>query len=255
MKKKHSKEIDKKSLILSILRLMFFILFLVSIIYITRWIIDRNKNKKLEQKISETVVVETIENKEETENKYKIDFEKLKNINEDTIAWLKVNGTNVEFPVVQGENNDYYLKHNLNKEYNIAGWIFADYRNRLDGTDKNVIIYGHNMRDDSMFGSLRNILKEEWHNKKENYIINFVTESKAQKYEVFSIYEIKNEEYYLDTEFKNNEFINFAETLKDRSIKDFGIELKEEDNILTLSTCANNNKYRIVLHAREISDN
>ena len=69
MKKKHSKEIDKKSLILSILRLMFFILFLVSIIYIARWIIDKNKNNELEQKISETVVVETIVNKEETENK------------------------------------------------------------------------------------------------------------------------------------------------------------------------------------------
>ena len=105
-----------------------------------------------------------------------------------------------------------------------------------------------------MFGRLKNVLEEEWYNNEENHVINFVTEKEEQKYQVFSIYEIKNEDYYIDTEFKNNEFEKFIDTLKNRSIKDFNVQVSETDRILTLSTCANNNKYRVVLHAKRIND-
>lgn len=108
------------------------------------------------------------------------------------------------------------------------------------------------MKNNSMFGTLRNILKEEWYNNEENYIINLITENENQKYQVFSVYQIENEDYYIKTGFKDNEFIEFVNTLKNRSIKDFNIELTQEDNILTLSTCGDNNKYRIVLHAKKI---
>ncbi|MBR6640742.1 MAG: class B sortase, partial [Clostridia bacterium] len=154
--------------------------------------------------------------------------------------------------VVQAKDNSYYLRKNLDKKYNIGGSIFMDYKNKLDGTDKNIVIYGHNMKNDSMFGTLKNILKEEWYNNEENYIINLTTEKEEKKYKVFSVYKIKTEDYYIDTEFKENEFEKFINTLKDRSIKDFGTEIDEQDNILTLSTCADNNAYRIVLHAKQI---
>lgn len=96
---------------------------------------------------------------------------------------------------------------------------------------------------------------EEWaDNKEENYIIDFMIENEAQKYQVFSIYQIKTEDYYIDTEFKDNEFGKFIDTLRERSIKDFNVEISSKDSILTLSTCANNNKYRIVLHAKKISE-
>ena len=71
---------------------------------------------------------------------------------------------------------------------------------------------------------------------------------------MFSVYKIENEEYYIDTEFKKNEFEEFIDTLKNRSIKDFNVDVSVEDSILTLSTCADNNKYRIVLHAKRISE-
>ena len=103
-----------------------------------------------------------------------------------------------------------------------------------------------------MFGTLKNILKENWYNNEENHIIDFITENEEQKYEVFSVYQIKNEEYYIDTEFKDNEFGKFVDTLKNRSIKDFNVEVSAEDCILTLSTCGNNKDYRIVLHAKKI---
>lgn len=241
---------NKKIILLSIIRIVFLIALVVSIAYIIKWYIDSKQNKILEEKILESVIVEDIENN--TTNEYKIDFEKLKEINNQVVGWLKVNNTQIEYPVVQAEDNNYYLKRNLEKQYNVGGWIFADYKNKLDGTDKNIVIYGHNMKDNSMFGSLENILNEEWYNNDENYIIDFITESEEQKYKVFSVYKIEKEDYYINTEFQNNEFEEFVETLKNRSIKDFNVEISLEDSILTLSTCAGNNKYRVVLHAKKI---
>ena len=134
----------------------------------------------------------------------------------------------------------------------MAGWIFADYKNKVDGTDKNLVIYGHNMRDDSMFGSLKNILNDDWHNEEENKYVTFVAENDNSIYEVFSVYQVADEDYYITTDFKDNEFNDFIKTIKSRSKFDFGVDVNENDNILTLSTCANNNKYRVVLHAKKI---
>jgi len=248
---KHYKPRNKKIVVLSIIRILFFIASVVSIIYIVKWYIDSKQNEILEEKVSEAIVIEDTENKE-ANDEYKIDFVRLNELNEQVVAWIKVKGTQVEYPVVQANNNYYYLKRNLEKQYNVGGWIFADYKNKLDGTDKNLVVYGHNMKDNSMFGTLKNILKEEWYNNNENHIIDFITENEEQKYQVFSVYKIESEDYYINTEFKENEFEKFADTLKNRSIKDFGVEISEEDSILTLSTCAESNKYRVVLHAKRI---
>lgn len=251
---KHYKETSKKVFVLSILRILFFITLIISVIYIIKWSKDSEDNKKVEEKISEAITVENTENEQgEEEKKYKVDFEKLKEINDETIAWLKVNGTNIEYAIVKANDNSYYLDRNFEKKYNGGGWLFADYKNKFDGTDKNIVIYGHNMKDKSMFGTLENILKEDWYNNEENYIIDFITEENEQKYEVFSIYIIKTEDYYITTEFKDKEFEKFIDTLKSRSVKEFDVEISREDSILTLSTCADNNEYRVVLHARKIS--
>ena len=106
------------------------------------------------------------------------------------------------------------------------------------------------MRDSSMFGSMKNILNSDWYENEKNTDITLYTENEKCIYKVFSIYKIENEDYYIKTEFKNdNEFEKFIKTLKKRSIKDFSVDVSKDDDILTLSTCANNNKYRIVLHA------
>ena len=254
---KHYKTKSKGDIVLSILRMIFFITAGISIINIAKWYIDSKQNDIIEEKVSKVILVENVanddnENNNEAETSYKIDFAKLKELNSQTVAWLKVNGTDIEYAVVQSNDNSYYLKHNFEKKYNNAGWIFADYKNKLDGTDKNIVIYGHNRKNNSMFGTLKNVLKENWYNNEENHIIDFITENEEQKYEVFSVYQIKNEEYYKDTEFKDNEFGKFVATLKDRSIKDFNVEVSAEDSILTLSTCGNNKDYRIVLHAKKI---
>ena len=84
-----------------------------------------------------------------------IDFAELRKINEDIVAWIQIPGIGVDYPVVQGEDNEYYLHHTFQKEANKAGSIFLDYRNRADFTEQRVIIYGHNMKDGSMFSNLK----------------------------------------------------------------------------------------------------
>lgn len=225
-----------------------------STIKVIKYIVDNNENEKIEEEISDLVeyVEETTNNEEQEENnnKYNIDFATLKEKNSDTVGYLKVNGTDIENVVVKGKDNSYYLKHNFNKKYNTAGWIFADYHNKLDGTDRNIIIYGHNMRNNTMFGTLKNVLNEEWKDVEENRFITFITEKDSYIYEVFSVYQIEAEDYYITTNFNNDEeFLRFANTLKSRSKYNFDVDIKEEDSILTLSTCANNNKYRVIVHS------
>ena len=238
----------KGKIFIFIIQIILIAVIIFSGIKIIEWIKSNKKNKDIMSEIKENVVInnEMDSNNEE----YKIDFAKLKQKNSDAIAWIKVNGTDIDFPVVKGTDNSYYLTHNFDKEKNKAGWIFADYRNKFDGTDKNIIIYGHNMKNGSMFASLKDVIKEEWYNNENNKYIALITENENCKYQVFSVYQIETEEYYLQTNISN--FKEFVEKIKGRSKKKFNVDIKETDSILTLSTCADNTKYRVVLHAVKI---
>ena len=251
MRRKKNKRYKKVILNIIIYMILLFVL-IYSGIKIFKWYNDKTNNNKIAEQIKSTVIVED-KNEDENKEEYTVDFKRLKEQNNETVAWIKVNNTNVEYPVLRATNNSFYLNHSFDKSKNSAGWIFADYRNKFDGTDKNIIIYGHNMRDDSMFGSLKNILNSAWYDNEENTNITLYTENEKSIYKVFSIYKIESEDYYIKTEFSNdNEFEKFIETLKKRSIKNFNIDISKEDSILTLSTCANNNKYRVVLHAKKM---
>ena len=160
MGKHTDKKLNKNQIFLNILIVIFLIAFIVSIVYIGKWLLDNRANQKLVDKVSEAI----IEDNKNEEIEYKVDFEKLKEINNQIVAYLKVNGTKIEYAVVQAKDNNYYLRRNLDKKYNVGGSIFMDYKNKLDGTDKNIVIYGHNIKDGSMFGTLENILEEEWYN-------------------------------------------------------------------------------------------
>lgn len=250
MKKKNTKKRRlKRDVKYYILEIVFIILIIFSSVKIVCWIIDNNKNKEaLDESMKSFMIIEK-DGKEE----YKVDFKKLKKQNSDVVAWLKVNGTNINYPVVKTSDNDYYIYTNLNKEYSEAGWIFMDYKNVLDNTDKNIVIYGHGRLDGSMFGSLKNTLNSNWQDDKNNHIIHLITENEDIEYQVFSTYKIEVEDYYITTDFYSNEdYDYFLSVIKERSNYDYGIELNTDDQILTLSTCDINNNYRIVLHAKRI---
>lgn len=239
----------KKIMIIKIFMIIFTIGIIVSLINIGIWYFQNKENQSIKEELNKSV--EVIEN--DDENEIKIDFNILKEKNPDTIAYLKVNNTNIDYVVVKGNDNSYYLKHNFNKNNNRSGWIFMDYHNKFDGTDKNIVIYGHNTRDGSMFGTLRNVVKESWYTNKNNHIVTLVTPYEILYYQVFSTYSINVEDYYINTIFKsNNEFNIFVNTLKKRSVYNYGVEVNGDDSILTLSTCTGNGTKRMVLHAKKI---
>lgn len=230
-----------------------FLICLTGVIYysykVIAWKLDVNENKKIQESLKDKI--QKIDSNKETH--YKIDFKSLKEQNPDTIAYIKVNNTNIDYIVVKGKNNSYYLNHNFEKKWNIAGWVFADYRNKLDETDKNIIIYGHNTKDGSMFDTLKNVLEEDWYQNKENHKVTLVTEKETYIYEVFSTYSIVPENYYISTNFENEEeYSAFLKKIQSRSIYNYKIEVTKEDKILTLSSCLKEGQKRVVLHAKLI---
>jgi len=186
-------------------------------------------------------------------NMIDVDINVLKQKNNDTIGWLYVNGTNINYPVVQSSDNDFYLNHQFDKSSNSAGWVFMDYRNsKITDENKNTIIYGHGLKNRTIFGSLKNTLNSEWYNNQENLVVKTVDESNSYLWQVFSIYTVVTNNDYIKTDFSSDEdYIQFLELIKGRSIKDFGVGLTKDDKVLTLSTCYTEDK-KLVLHAKMI---
>ena len=246
-----------KNKIKKIIILLFIVICFVGVVYyfykVFIWNKSLNDNSTLKSEIDELVIME---DDEESNNKFNIDFESLKKKNSDTVAYIKVNNTKIDYVVVKGKDNDYYLHHNFNKKWNVAGWVFADYHNKFDESDKNIVIYGHNMKNGSMFGTLKTILNKKWYKNKKNNIVNLVTENGEYSYQVFSIYSIDSEDYYINTKFKNNkEFDKFVKKIKSRSIYNYKVDVSGNDKILTLSSCIGTKGKRVVLHAKLIEEN
>lgn len=181
-----------------------------------------------------------------------VDITELKEKNSDTVGWINVNNTNINYPFVQTKDNSYYLNHSFDKKYNEAGWVFLDYRNSKDLNNKNTILYAHSRLDKTMFGSLSKVLKSSWYNNKDNHIIRLSTDTENTLWQIFSVYKIPEESYYITTNFNNNEEYNkFLNTIKQRSIHNFNTNLDTNDKILTLSTCYSDTE-RTVVHAKLI---
>ena len=182
-----------------------------------------------------------------------VDFTTLLNINPDTVGWIYVNNTNVNYPFVQSGDNSFYLDHSFDKSYNVAGWLFADYKSDFNKFKKNSVIYGHGRADQVMFGSLEKTLDESWYTNEENQIIKISTPKKNTLWQIVSIYVIPSESYYLTHTFENNKtHQKYIDTMLSRSIYDFKQDVTTKDKLLTLSTCLDNNGNRIVVQAKLI---
>lgn len=235
------------------------------------WDQDNKKTNKQIEKITKEVKVEeipagekdTLVNKpeEDKNNDYwnyiklpliNVDFNQLKQKNSDTVAFLKVNGTNINYPVVQTSDNNYYLTHSYDKKYNEAGWVFMDYRNNIDSLSKNTVIYAHGRWDTTMFGSLKNVFKNNWYNNTDNYVVHLSTPTYNSLWQVFSVYKIPTETYYITTDFGSDDsYQKFLTTIQNRSTYQFRASVNTNDKILTLSTCYDDNT-KVVLHAKLI---
>lgn len=237
---------------------------------IWKWNLDNKKTSKQEKEIKDVVKVEEVPASDEDtlvnspqdkNNDYwnyiklpliNVNFDELLAKNSDTVAFLKVNGTNINYPVVQSNDNSYYLTHSYDKSKNDAGWVFLDYRNDINNLSQNTIIYAHGRWDTTMFGSLKNVFKNDWYNKTDNYVVHLSTPSYNSLWQVFSVYSIPTETYYLTSNFGTTEsFQTLLNTIEGRSKWNFNAEVNTNDKILTLSTCYND-KEKVVLHAKLI---
>ena len=187
--------------------------------------------------------------------KYGQAYDELLSLNSDTIGWLKVNNTKINYPVVQAKDNDYYLNHSFYKKYNSLGWIFADYRNTFNILSDNTIIYGHNAINlGLMFGTLDKVLNKSWYTNNSNLTIIFSIKNEVYYWKIFSVYTTKTTNDYLITDFNNKqEYQEFLNMLKARSQIDLETTVKSTDKILTLSTCHKDNNHRLVVHAVKIN--
>ena len=235
--------------------IFFAFLFVYSLVHIIFWFKDNKHTNNVINDIYENVIENSIEIDNSTKTKKEdkiINFDTLLKKNKDTKGWLEVKGTNINYPFVQSKDNKYYLTHSFDKKYTDAGWVFLDFRNNIDNPNKNTIIYGHARKDKTMFGTLKNTLKKDWYNNKENQIIKMITPKYILEYQVFSTYHIKTEDYYIQTNFNSDkEFEKFLTTIKNRSTHNYKVNLNKDDYILTLSSCYLENE-KIVLHAKQI---
>lgn len=266
------RRLKKQAVMWGLIFLLSVSVLIISLTKIFVWFKDNDKTEAIAKEIIQEIPVEEVLDDKETEiiNKEKnpdkesdywsyikqslinVDIDSLKEKNGDTIGWIKVNNTNINYPFVQTKDNDYYLSHAFDKSNNNAGWVFLDYRNNSDFSDKNNIIYAHARRDNSMFGSLRNVLKKEWYSNKDNHVIKLSTANENTMWQIFSVYKIPVETYYITTQFTtSSQYKTFLETIIKRSVHQFNTTVDSSDKILTLSTCSGEDD-RIVVHAKLI---
>ena len=179
----------------------------------------------------------------------------LQALNKDTFGWIYVASTNISYPIMQGEDNDFYLSHNFNKSYQFSGSIFMDYRNSRDiEQNRNLIIYGHNMSDNTMFRQL--LLVRDRESVFQQGYIEITTASGVYVYDIFSIYRTSPYYRYIQTDFENDdEWYNFLLEIQSKSMYRKDVKLTPESKIVTLSTCTNTpDDFRLAIHGvlREI---
>ena len=173
----------------------------------------------------------------------------LKKLNPDVKAWIQVPKTNIDYPVVQGEDNNYYLKHSFEGESVNAGCIFMDSEASVDWSDRNTFVFGHNMRDESMFGTFKKLLKGTA-SCEENPYFYIYTEENVYIYEIFSYYETKSNSDRFATFTSDASYDDYVQWATEHSLYASDADLSDRGNIVSLSTCYGSagTKRRALIH-------
>lgn len=268
-KREQIKQKRGKPIIPLIMMILSLIIYLIMVFIFTRWYVQNKRIEYLQDDIlNSTVRIEEIEKDLNTDSStgenneiiadsnysdvpyIDVDFTNLLNTNSETVAWIKVNGTIIDYPVVQHNDNDYYLHHDFYGNATDLGWVFGDYRDNFSTFGYNTIIYAHNLINDTMFGSLSNVLTSSWQNNTDNHYVKISTPTSNTVWKVFSVYTIVPTVDYLKTSFTENEYQEFLNMLTGRSVYNFDVPLSTNDKIITLSTCDDAGTKRLVVHAK-----
>jgi sortase B len=175
---------------------------------------------------------------EDEYTKQKNSYNKLKEINEDYVFWVNVENTNIDYPVVQTEDNDFYLTKDFNKSKSSSGTVFMDTLNNFL-TDKNVVLYGHNMNNKTMFNQINKFKEKSFFEQNNKITIKNTNNGKEYIYEVFAVYSSDNKFNYNTVVFSENyTFEQYISEIKERSLFKKSIDISAKDKIITLSTCS-----------------
>ena len=196
------------------------------------------------------------ESGEEVKEIFKVDFEKLRSINKEIVAWIRFEEPKkISYPVVQGSDNDKYLKTTVEGKKNASGSIFMDANNAGDFSDKNTFLYGHNMKNGSMFGQLRKYKNVDYC--KENpYFYIYTPDGKEVKYQIFSVCIVEDTaESYQKVYANDEDYVKYLKHIQSISRYDVGVEVNAQSQIVSLSTCTNvTETQRLLVHGVKISE-
>lgn len=241
MKAKHGKKNTKfKKIILILIT----IIFITRIIYISVYFYNSYKDKNINDNILNNVNVDSTKVTEQKTERM-LQLEGLQKENSEIIGWLEIEGTNINYPVLQGTDNEFYMKNNYKKEKSKNGSIFLDKSYNWDIPSSNLLVYGHNNKNGTMFQDLLKYKKEDFY--KEHTKIKFTTNKEDSVYEIMSVFYsrvyYKNEKnvfryYYFVNAENEQEYNDFVNNAKKASIYDTGITAEYGEQLLTLSTCS-----------------
>lgn len=186
----------------------------------------------------------------------KVDFEKLQKANKDVVAWIQFDEPErISYPVVKGVDNDKYLSTTFEGKKNSSGAIFMDANNSEEFADRNTFIYGHNMKNGSMFGQLRKFKAKDYYEQNPYFYI-YTPDGKEVKYQIFAVCIVEDTSRSY-TRFYNNdeEYLDYLKYIKSIARYDTGVELTAESNIISLSTCTNvSETQRLLVHGVKIGE-
>ena len=199
-------------------------------------------------KVKEEITRTTPQAEQVSNNSASMDFMYLQTVNEDVVAWITATGLAIDLPIVQGDDNEYYLTHLFDNQPNRLGTLFMDVYNKPDFSDKNTVIYGHNMNDGSMFATLANYRTQDFY---ESFpVMDLYTPTNDYQIELFAGYVAGGDEPFIQFKFSDDsDFLAYINGLKQKSTFESTVTIEPDDRIVTLSTCStdfDNARYVVV---------
>lgn len=222
-----------------ILKIILLFIFLGTFIFSAFMILKNIKEEKQSENIKEELIdLADIPEEPEKEPGFKIDFEELKKINDDIVGWIVIEDTQVNYPIVQGKNNSYYLNHSYDKNWSAYGSIFMDAESSNDFSDYNTFIYGHHTKNGSMFGEIYKYMDINFYNQHPSFYL--YTPTANYKVEVFSAYIADTESDSYKQQFSNIEsYKDYLKLIRSKSKYDTQVVVNyDEDKIITLYSCS-----------------
>lgn len=187
----------------------------------------------------------------ETEQIQRVAVSELKAQNSDTVGWIQIPNTEISYPLMHTSDDSYYLNHTFSKKLNSAGSIFMETLNSADFSDLHTIIYGHNMKNGSMFAGLKNYSSASYLVAHPNVYIDL--EDGTHAYQIFSVYEAEADSDSYTIGFAPDEvYEEYLKKIKDRSLYDTSVSVTKEDSVITLSTCTKHGEKRFLMHAKKL---